>query len=127
MGVTMNKSNPGYHVTEIDRNNRTVKEIIRAQYHRLPFQDIPKVMIIYLAFEVVRKLNDFPVKEFLLPYYINQTIVYQQPLEYNKDFTITFGEFIPEKITTISNIQNFHGQLTTFTNMGMGYFIYKVT
>ena len=58
----MNYDSPGYHVPEIDRNNRIVNEKYRAQYHRLPFQNIPKYMIRYLDFEVVRKLNYFPFK-----------------------------------------------------------------
>ena len=82
LDVTMNYANPGDHVTEIERSNRTVKEKYRAQYHRLTFWDIPKVIIRYLGFEVVRKLNCFPVKEGLLPYYSLQTILYQQPLDY---------------------------------------------
>ena len=67
--VTMNQANPGDHVPEIDRNNRKIKEIYQEQYHRLPFQNIPKVMIRYLDFEVVIKLNYFPVKGNLSPYY----------------------------------------------------------
>ena len=38
-------------------------EIYRAQYHRLPFWNIPKVIIGYLAFEVVRNLNYFLVNK----------------------------------------------------------------
>ena len=60
--VVMYYSNPGYHVTDIEKNNRTVKKRYRTQYHRLTFQNIPKVMIKCLAFEVVRKLNCFLVK-----------------------------------------------------------------
>ena len=90
----MNHANPGDHATEIDRNNRTVKERYRAQYHRLPFQNIPKVMIRYLDLEVVRKLDYFPVKGVLSPYYIPWTILYQQPLGYNKHCTIPFGAFV---------------------------------
>ena len=70
----MSYSNPGDRVIEIDRNNRTVKEIYRAQCHRLSFRNIPEVVIRYLAFEVVVKLNYFPVKGGLLPYYSPQTI-----------------------------------------------------
>ena len=59
LDVTMNQDNPGDHVPDIDQNNRTIKEIYRAQYHRLSFQNIPKAMIRYLDFEVVIKLNQF--------------------------------------------------------------------
>ena len=62
LDVTTNYTNPGDHVAEIYQNNKTVKERYRAQYYSLLFHNIPKVMIIYLDFEVVRKLNYFPVK-----------------------------------------------------------------
>ena len=78
--VTINYANPGDHVTEIVQNNRRVKEIYRAQYHRLTFQNTPKVMIRYFYFEVFKSLNYFPVKGGLSPYYSPRTIVYQQPL-----------------------------------------------
>ena len=50
-------------------------------------------MMKYLAFEVVRKLNYFPVIGGLSPYYSPQIIVYQQPFYYNKHCTIPFGAF----------------------------------
>ena len=53
----MDWDNPGDHVPEIDQNIITIKERYRSQYHRLPFQNIPKVVIRCLGFEVVRKLN----------------------------------------------------------------------
>ena len=55
LDVTIHYANPGNHVRKIYRNNRKNKEIYRAQYHRIPFQNIPKVMIKYLDFEVVGK------------------------------------------------------------------------
>ena len=85
----MNYANQGVHVPEI-----TVKEIYHAQYCRLHFQNIPKVMIRSFAFELVRKLNYFPSKGGLLPYCSPQTVVYEQPLDYNKHFTIPFGAFV---------------------------------
>ena len=64
-------------------------------------------MIRYLNFEVVIKLNYFPGKGGLSPYYSPQTIVKQQTLDYNKHFTITFGAFFQAKMTTIQHIQKF--------------------
>ena len=66
----MNCANPGDHVPEIEQNNSTFKDICREKYHRLCFQNIPKDMIRYLDFDVVRKLNHFLVKVGLSPYYI---------------------------------------------------------
>ena len=76
----MNYANPGDHVPDIGVSNIAVKERYLAQYHILPFQNIPKVIIGYLDFEVVKKLNYFPVKLGLSPYYSLWTILDQQPL-----------------------------------------------
>ena len=67
LNVTTNYNNPVDHVPEIEQNNRTVKERYHSQYHRLTFHNISKVIIIYLAFEVVRKLYYSPVKGGLSP------------------------------------------------------------
>ena len=55
----MNYANPGDHNTYIEGNNITVKERYPEKYKGLLFQNIPKVMIRYLAFEVVNKLDSF--------------------------------------------------------------------
>ena len=93
----MNWAITGGHDPEIEKNNITVKEIYGAQYHRIPFHNIHKVMIWYSAFEVIRKLNYFPVKGGLSPYYSSQTIVDNQPLEYNKHCRIPFVAFVQAK------------------------------
>ena len=54
LDVTMNCDNPWYQVPEKELNKRIVGEICYVKDHRLTFQNIPKVMIIYLAFELVR-------------------------------------------------------------------------
>ena len=93
LDVTVNYANLGDHIPKIDRDNITVKEGYHAQYHGHPFQNIPRVIIRYLDFEVVIELNCFPVKVGLSPYYIPWTLVYTQPLYYNTHFTIPFGVF----------------------------------
>ena len=82
LDANMNYSNPGESVPETKQNNRIVKERYRVQYHRPPFHNIPKVIIRYLDFEVVRELNYFPVKGGLSPYYSTLTIMDQQPLDH---------------------------------------------
>ena len=69
LDVTVNYANLGDHVHKIWRNNITVKEGYHAQYHGHPSQNIPRIIIRYLAFEVVIELNLFPVKGGLSPYY----------------------------------------------------------
>ena len=51
MNITMNYTNAQDHVPEAERNNRTIKERMRVQYHQLPYQNIPKVMIRHMAME----------------------------------------------------------------------------
>jgi len=91
--VDMNYANPGSHVPEIERNNKTVKERFRAQYHQLPYHNIPKIMIKYLAMEVVRKLKFFQVKGGIPPYYSPKTVVEQKPLKFHH-CEIPFGAFV---------------------------------
>jgi hypothetical protein len=62
LDVDMNFTNPQDHVPEAERNNGTIKERIRAAYHRLPYKAIPRIMINYLAMIQANKLNLFPVK-----------------------------------------------------------------
>ena len=45
LNVTMNYTNAQDHVPEAERNNRTIKEKMRAALHRLPYKKIPKTMI----------------------------------------------------------------------------------
>ena len=64
-------------------------------------------MIEFLDFEVVRKFDNFLVKEVLSPFYSPQTIAVQQILDYNKHCTIPFGAFVQannENNTTDSNV-----------------------
>jgi hypothetical protein len=42
LDVDMVYSNAGDHVPEAERNNRTIKERIRATINSLPFKDMPK-------------------------------------------------------------------------------------
>jgi hypothetical protein len=54
-GVSMNYTNPQEHVPEAECNNRNIKEMFRASFHRLPFKMIPKIMVNILTMEVETK------------------------------------------------------------------------
>jgi hypothetical protein len=45
LDVNMNFTNAQDHVSEAERNNRMIKERIRAAYHCLPYKAIPGIMI----------------------------------------------------------------------------------
>ena len=42
------------HVPEIDRASRTIKEIFRALYHRLPYNATPELMVRYGVKDVTK-------------------------------------------------------------------------
>jgi hypothetical protein len=93
-GVTMNYANPQEHVPEAESNNRVIKERFRAAFHRLPFKMIPKIMVKILTMERAKKLNFFPPKGGISPFYSPRMILHQQALDYAKHCSIPFGSYV---------------------------------
>ena len=94
LGVRMNFTNALDHVPEAERNNRTIKERIRAAFHRLPYKAIPRLMIRYLAMTQAAQLNLFPVKGGISPYYSPRNLLGLPSLDYTRHCTIPFGAFV---------------------------------
>jgi hypothetical protein len=90
----MNFTNAQDYVPEAERNNCTIKERIRAGYHRLPYKEIPRIMINYLAMIQANKLNLFPVKGGISKYYSPHTILNQTNLDYTKHCVVPFGAYV---------------------------------
>ena len=67
MDVKMNFTNAQDHVAEAEQNNRTIKERIRAAFHRLPYKAIPRIMIRYLAMNQANSLHFSLRREGCLP------------------------------------------------------------
>jgi hypothetical protein len=86
--IKMNYANPQEHVPEAERNNRVIKERFRAEFHPLPFTMIPQIMVKILAMECAKKLNFFPPKGGVSPYYSPRMIMNQQSLDYNRIWII---------------------------------------
>jgi hypothetical protein len=107
LDVDMNFTNAQDNVPEAERNNRTIKEMIRPAYHCLPYKAIPRIMIRYLAIIQANNLNLFPVKEgvsncYSPPYELNQT-----NLDYTKHCVVPFGAYMQanhERTKTSSNV-----------------------
>ena len=55
----------GEHVPKVDINRLTVKEIHRAHYHILPFKAMPKIMVRYHLYKMMKQLNYLPVKRII--------------------------------------------------------------
>ena len=93
MDITMNYASAHEHVPEAERNNRVIKERIRATFHRLPYKALPKLMVEVLAMECTKKLNYFPPKNGLSPYFSPHSIVNGTPMDYMKHCGIPFGTY----------------------------------
>ena len=89
------------HAPEAKRNIRTLKETFRAEFHRLPFQAIPKIMIQYLALRCAMTLNFFPVKGGISDHYSPHMILNQENINYKRHLSIPFGSYVqmPEETT----------------------------
>jgi hypothetical protein len=94
LNIEMNFTNTQDHVPEAERNNRTIKECIRAGYHRLPYKAIPRIMIQYLAMYQTNRLNMFPVKGGVSTYYSPRMLLNQSNIDYTKHCTVPFGAFV---------------------------------
>ena len=81
LDIVMNYTNAQDHVPEAERNNRTIKERVRAAFHRLPFKKIPKVMLRYLAMTQVNQLNLFPANGGVSKYYSPKMILTSESLD----------------------------------------------
>ena len=93
LGVAMEYSAPQAHVPEAERNNRTLKERVRATYHRLPYSALPTAMMKVLVTESARKLNFFPNKNGLSKYFSPRQILHRVVLDY-KDCQYLFGSYV---------------------------------
>ena len=94
LNTTMNFANPGDHVPEAQRNNQLIKERIRAAFHRLPYKAMTRVMIRYLIMECTSKLNIFPAKGGISPYYSPRILLNQRTLDYKKECQVPFGGYV---------------------------------
>jgi hypothetical protein len=61
-GPLVNLASPDEHVPEIKRQIQVVKEQSLAALHSLPFQHIPKLLMIHIVLNAIKMLNFFPTK-----------------------------------------------------------------
>ena len=82
------------HVAKAERNIRVIKERIRSNVHNLPYQNIPKIILIHIVQEAAKKLNYFPVKNGISPHYSPRAIMIKKPLDYLTHGIHHTGEFV---------------------------------
>ena len=94
LNCTMNYAPAQEHVPEAERNIRTIAERIRAIFHQLPYNKLPKVMLQYLTLICTRQLNYFPAKGGVSNYYSPHVIMTGRDLDYSKHCQIPFGAYV---------------------------------
>jgi len=92
--IHINFANPNEHVPDIERSIRVIKERIRSTYHRLPFYRMTRTMVKVLVCESAKKLNFFPVKGGISPYFSPRMILHQRSLDYSKHCKYSFGSYV---------------------------------
>ena len=94
LGCTMNYYPAQEHVSEAERNIRTIGERIRALFHLLPYNKLPKVMLKHLTLLCTRQLNYFPAKGGVSAYFSPHVIMTGTDLDYAKHCQIPFGAYV---------------------------------
>jgi len=84
-------------VPEAEQNYRTIKERIRATFHRLPYKAIPRKMVRYLVMDCTHKLNMFPAKGGTSQYYSPRIILGQRVLDYKREVLYHLGHMSKHK------------------------------
>ena len=92
-GPTVNLASAHEHVPEIERRIRVVKERCRASRHNLPFKRIPKLLTIYIVFNVVKLLNFFPTKGGISDTLSPKTIMSGETLDFKKHLSLQVGQY----------------------------------
>ncbi|KAI2512474.1 Reverse transcriptase (RNA-dependent DNA polymerase) [Fragilaria crotonensis] len=89
--VAMNFANAQEHVPEAERNNRVIKERVRATYHRLPYRQLTRTMVKMLVSESAKKLNFFPSKNGVSKFYSPRMMLHQRNLDYSRHCRYALG------------------------------------
>ena len=92
--ITLETCTTNDHVGEVERSIRTIKEVVRATAHGMPYCRLPRQLIHGLVEYATRTLNDFPyrhgVSQSLSP---NTIVTGRPPPDYN-DLRLEFGSYV---------------------------------
>ena len=96
--VDVNFSNPGNHVPDIERGNRTLEERFRVQYYRLTFEALPRVMVRYLPLRITKNCSLFPKKEGISKYFSPHILLKKRQIDFQKEFEFSFGDYVQAQV-----------------------------
>ena len=84
----------GEHAPAIERFIRVIKERCRCYHAMLPFDNLPRIMVIHLLVTVMFYINAFVWKRGVSPFLSPLTILEGVVLDYNLHFQVIFGEYV---------------------------------
>ncbi len=88
----LNLMSANKHKPFIEHRIHVVKERVRSIRHSLPFQTIPKGILMHMVFYAVKLLNYFPVRGDVSEVYGPKTIMSGEVLDFKK-FSLPFGSY----------------------------------
>ena len=94
LGITINPTARDEHVGDVERYIRTVKERMRCVYNTLPFDALPKVMLIELAKFATFWLNCFPHHTGISKTQSPRLLVTGEHVDFNKHCRYEFGQYV---------------------------------
>ena len=89
---TMELAAQGEHVGPVERNIRFLKEKVRSLRHTLPFEKVPKYMLIHMVFAATKVMNMFP-RRGGNKYYSPGAIMTEKGVSVD-DLKIAFGSYV---------------------------------
>jgi Reverse transcriptase (RNA-dependent DNA polymerase) len=81
------------HVPDVERYIRTTKDTIRSAYNDMPFQFIPRIMVVRLAENAIFWQNAFPHPDSIAPDHSPRYLIEGRRIDYDKHVRIPFGAY----------------------------------
>ena len=82
------------HVKEVERSIRTIKEMLRATTHGMPYRRLPKQMVKGLVAYCTINLNSFPYSHGVSQELSPSTIMHGTPAPDYKNYRLEFGTYV---------------------------------
>ena len=93
MGISFNFATRNEHVPEIERQHRVIKERAHACRHTLPFEVLPRLLLVEMVNNCALWLNMFPAKGGVTNF-SPSTLMTGVKLDYVKHCRLPFGSYV---------------------------------
>jgi hypothetical protein len=126
----VNLASPNEHIPEIKQQIQVVKEWSWAAHHSLPFQHIPKLLMIHIVLNAFKMLNFFPMKGGIYDTLSPKTIMYGETLNYKNTWVSKFDKIcmMTTRLACNQAIESSYWKMDNDLDVGllMGYVLYRL-